>query len=143
MPELVPEPKAAAKADAKGKGKGKGAPAKGKPKAGPKAKPKAKADAGPPDAPIVHQAMACDTRGDGKGMLRYDWKRQKLSAHCQHPAHGALCRMQRSLEARASNAAGTRMFCCKFILAMALDVEHMISTWWCSGVDWLLVCSVA
>ena len=100
--DAIVEP--AAKVEPKAKPK----PAAPKPKVKAKPKPKgaAIAKAGPAEPVIPHIPMACDLRGDGKAMLRYDTIRNKLAAHCGFPHHGRLCRIQRSLDTKDTNPAG-------------------------------------
>ena len=41
------------------------------------------------------EVFPVDIRGDGLCLFRYDAKNFTLNAHCNHPAHGKLCRRGR------------------------------------------------
>jgi len=46
--------------------------------------------------------MAADIRGDGLAVLKFDAVKNILSAYCRYPAHGKFCRVNRTLNARAT-----------------------------------------
>jgi hypothetical protein len=88
----------AAKAKAKRKRK---AAAKAKEAAG---SPKAMAKAGAAKSystKTEHDTFEVDVRGDSLPVLKYDTKLNILSAHCRHPSHGRLCRLNRTLKENA------------------------------------------
>ena len=43
---------------------------------------------------VPHPEYSVDIRGDGCAVLKHDTVRGILSAHCRHPDHGRLCRVQ-------------------------------------------------
>lgn len=52
-----------------------------------------------------HPTWHVDVRGDGLCYIKHDERLQILSAHCRHPNHGALCRVNRTLRTRPRNDA--------------------------------------
>lgn len=55
-----------------------------------------------------HDTYYVDVRGDGLCFLKHDARLQILSAHCRHPSHGNLCRVNRTLRTRGTKPAQGR-----------------------------------
>jgi hypothetical protein len=55
-----------------------------------------------------HRAWDCDFRGDGLGQLKFDPATKQITAHCNFPSHGRLCRLRRTVNGNARNAAAGR-----------------------------------
>lgn len=57
---------------------------------------------------VAHPAYSVDVRGDGRCIIRHDTVQKQWGAHCRLPAHGHLCRLNRTLKERAGNPAQGR-----------------------------------
>lgn len=59
-------------------------------------------------AAAPHETWAADIRGDGLPQIKWDPAVSQLTAHCNLPAHGRLCRLRRTVKPSDRNVAQGR-----------------------------------